>query len=87
MRMICEVIPAQRAAIGIFAKGVREVQHHGGAIEQRNVGDGCAEQIAYLVADQLDQAILIELCGQRLGDAVDGDQLSRALANRVLLFD
>ena len=61
------------------------MQHHGGAIEQRNIGNRRVEQIAHLVSDQLDQPILIELCGQRLGDAVDGDQLRSAFADLVFL--
>ena len=62
------------------------MKHHGRAIEQGNIGDGRTEEIAYLVPDQLNQAILVELCGQRLGDAIDGAQLSSAFTNRVLLF-
>ena len=42
------------------------------------------KQVAHLVSDELDQTVLIELRGERLGDAIDGDQLRGTLADFVL---
>ena len=42
------------------------------------------EQIAHLVADELNEAVLIELGGKRLGDAIDGHELRCAFADLVL---
>ena len=49
---------AEGARLRLLAEGVGEVEHHGGAIEQRDVGDGRVEEIADLVADELDQRLL-----------------------------
>ena len=57
---------AERARPGFLAEGVRKLKHHGGAIEQRNVGNGRVKQVADLIANKLDQAVAIELRGQRL---------------------
>ncbi len=45
------------------------------------------EQVTHLIADELNQAVFIELRGQRLGDAVDGNQLCRTLADFALALD
>jgi hypothetical protein len=37
-----------------------------------------------LIAHKLNQAVLIKLCGKRLRDAIDGDQLRCPFANLVL---
>ncbi len=60
------------------------MEHHRGAVEQRDIGDRRVEEVAHLVADKLDEAVLVELRGERLGDAVDGDQFGGALADLVL---
>ena len=44
------------------------------------------EQVADLLADELDQAVLIQLGGERLRDAVDGGEFGSALADFVLPF-
>ena len=48
-----------------------------GAIQQRDVRDRRMEEIAHLITNQLDQLVLIELRGERLADAVDGDSALR----------
>ena len=78
---------AKGPRLRVFAIGVRELEHHGGAIEQRDIRDGRVKQVAHLVADQLDQPVFIQLRGQRLGNAVDRHQLRGALADFVLALD
>jgi hypothetical protein len=34
-----------------------------------------AKQVSHLIADKLNQAVLIKLRGKCLGDAIDGNQL------------
>ncbi len=75
---------AKGPRLRVFAIGVREVQHHGRAVEQRDVSDRRVEQVANLLADELDQRFLIKLRGERLRNVVDGDQFRRALADFLL---
>ena len=42
------------------------------------------KQVAHLIADKLNQAVLIELRGECLGDAIDGDQFRGTFADFVL---
>ena len=41
------------------------------------------EELAHLIAHQLDQTVHIELAGERLGDAVDGGDSPPARGFRV----
>jgi hypothetical protein len=46
------------------------------------------EHVTHLVADELNETALVELCGQRLADAIDGDQFGGALAHlKLALID
>lgn len=68
----------------ILTEGVRKLQHHRRAVQQRDVGDRRSEEVAYLIADKLDKVVLVELRGERLANAVDGHQLGGALADLML---
>ena len=88
VRMICDVSPVPKGrGCGFFAKGIREVEHHRRPIEQRHVGNRRVEEIAHLIADKLDQTVLIKLSGERLRDAVDGAQFGGTFADFMLAFD
>ena len=67
----------------ILAEGVGKLQHHRRAVQQRDVGDRRTEEVAHLIADKADEAVLVQLGGQRLAYAVDGHQLGGALADLV----
>ena len=62
---------------------VDEVDLPGGLVEQRDVGDVGLEGLADALADELDQGVELELCRERLADAVHGGQLGHALARLV----
>ena len=68
----------------VFAKTIGELEHHRGSIEQRHISNGRVKQVSHLIADKLNQAVLIKLGGKRLGDAIDGDQLGGTFADLVL---
>ena len=50
---------------------------------QRDVRDVGLERLAHALADELDQRVELELCRERLADAVHGRELGHALARLV----
>ena len=74
------------AGLRALAMGVGKFKHHGGAIEEADIGDGRVEELANFFADELDEAIFVELRDKGLRDAIDGDEPGCALADFVLLL-
>ena len=55
---------AEGARRSILTEGVGKLKHHRRAVQQRDVGDWRSEEIAYLIADKLDEMVLVELRGE-----------------------